>query len=88
MKLLKFLNLQKLIRYDPNSEIIIESVASQKGVPYADAFCVHSRFKISKIDSNSCNMTILAAINFLYKPNFIAKSTFTRKITFKIILIF
>lgn len=77
-KFCKTTEIEKLIRYDPNGEIIIESIASQKGVPYADAFCVHSRFKISKIDSNSCNMTILAAVNFLYKPNFIAK-TFIEK---------
>ena len=70
-----------MIRYDPNNEIIIEGATSQKGVPYADAFCVHSRFKITKIDSYSCNMAVLGAVNFLNKPNFIAKSNFSKIIS-------
>ena len=64
---------QKIVKYDANGEIIVNTEVVNKDIPYADAFTVNCCYIISKIDDQSCNMSIFAAINFVHKPNFIAK---------------
>jgi hypothetical protein len=64
---------QKIFKYEPNNEIILESESFNEGVPYADAFSVRSQFIITFIDKNKCNLKVKSLIFYLKKPNFIAR---------------
>jgi hypothetical protein len=68
-----FIFLKKIIEYKPNVCIVLESESATHGVPYSDCFTVRNRFCITRVTSNSTRLCVTSFLNYVQKPNFIAK---------------
>ncbi len=66
------------MEYKPDFCIVLESESVTHGVPYADYFTVRNRFCLTKCGPNSTRLCITSFLNYLQKPNFIAKGFIER----------
>lgn len=67
-------HLKRILEYKPDSCIVLESESETHGVLYSDYFTVRNRFCFTRISATSSRLVINSFINYIIKPNFIAKS--------------
>ena len=65
---------QRIFEYKSESCVVIESESETQGVLYSDYFTVRNRFCITRVSETSTRLVINSFINYILKPNFIAKS--------------
>ena len=73
MNFLFILIKKRLIEYEPNKRIVLDSESFNKGVPYADVFTVRSISTISYIDNDKCLLEQKAFVYYSKKPNFVVR---------------